>query len=57
MYTQERHKQLFFGQAPARDDIHWYSDDQVICFIPEPLPVNKRSVQIIHYIWEYLQEH
>lgn len=46
----------FFWPSP-RDDIHWYSDDQVICFIPVPLPVNKRSVQINHDIWEYLQEH
>lgn len=45
---------FFLGQAP---EMTYISDDQVICFIPVPLPVNKRSVQINHDIWEYLQEH
>ena len=40
-----------------RDDINWYRDDQIVCLMPEPLPVNKRSVQIDHSIWKYLEEH
>lgn len=40
-----------------RDDINCYGDDQIVCLMPEPLPVNKRSVQIDHSIWKYLEEH
>ncbi|RXM28486.1 hypothetical protein EOD39_9725 [Acipenser ruthenus] len=46
----------FYWPSP-RDDINWYGDDQIVCLMPEPLPVNKRSVQIDHSIWKYLEEH
>lgn len=41
----------------ARDDINWYGDDQIVCLMPESLPMNKRSVQIDHSMWKYLEEH
>ena len=44
----------FYWPSP-RNDINWYGDDQIVCLIPEPLPVNKRSVD--HSIWKYLEEH
>lgn len=31
----------FFWPSP-RDDVNWYSDDQIMCLIPEPLALNKR---------------
>lgn len=40
-----------------REDINWYSDDQILCLIPEPVSVNKRSVQIETNVWQHLEEH
>lgn len=46
----------FFWPSP-REDVNWYGDEQIVCLMPAPLPVNKRSVQICHNIWKYLEEH
>ncbi|KAL7392517.1 hypothetical protein ABVT39_025857 [Epinephelus coioides] len=35
----------FYWSSP-RDDIHWYPDDQIVCLMREPQPLNKRSVQL-----------
>lgn len=35
----------FFWPSP-REDISWYGDEQIVCFIPEPTTVNKRYIQI-----------
>ncbi|MED6243611.1 hypothetical protein ATANTOWER_023429 [Ataeniobius toweri] len=43
----------FFWPSP-RDDVSWYNDDQIMCLIPEPLAVNKRSVQIEQQFWEFI---
>ncbi len=43
----------FFWPSP-RDDINWYGDDQIMCLIPEPLALNKRSVQIDQRFWEFI---
>ncbi|KAK5925699.1 hypothetical protein CgunFtcFv8_018203 [Champsocephalus gunnari] len=37
-----------------REDVNWYGDDQIVCLIPEPLAVNKRSVQIEQELWEFI---
>ncbi|KAG9266449.1 hypothetical protein AMEX_G19077 [Astyanax mexicanus] len=36
---------LFYWPS-LREDVNWYEDDQIMCFIPEPLALNRRSVQI-----------
>ncbi|KAL7842108.1 hypothetical protein SRHO_G00237970 [Serrasalmus rhombeus] len=46
----------FFWPSP-REDVSWYGDDQIVCFIPEPVALNKRSVQIDKKIWHYLEKH
>ncbi|KAK2892368.1 hypothetical protein Q8A67_012356 [Cirrhinus molitorella] len=43
----------FFWPTP-RDDVNWYSDDQIMCLIPEPQALNKRSVQIDKRFWEFI---
>ncbi|KAJ4939070.1 hypothetical protein JOQ06_028532 [Pogonophryne albipinna] len=43
----------FFWPSP-REDVNWYGDDQIMCLIPEPLAVNKRSVQIEQELWEFI---
>ncbi|MEQ2234285.1 hypothetical protein ILYODFUR_030326 [Ilyodon furcidens] len=42
----------FFWPSP-RDDVSRYSD-QIMCLIPEPRAVNKRSVQIEQQFWEFI---
>lgn len=44
----------FFWPRP-RDDVIWYSDDQIMCLIPEPQPLNKHSVQIDQQFWDVNQ--
>ncbi|XP_060793778.1 uncharacterized protein LOC132896752 [Neoarius graeffei] len=36
---------MFYWPSP-RDDVTWYEDGQIMCLIPEPLALNRRSVQI-----------
>ncbi|KAI4794712.1 hypothetical protein KUCAC02_031890 [Chaenocephalus aceratus] len=43
----------FFWPSP-REDVNWYGDDQIMCLIPEPLALNKRSVQIEQELWEFI---
>lgn len=45
----------FYWPSP-REDINWYADQQIICFIQEPQPVNKRSLQVDKESWLYVQE-
>lgn len=45
----------FYWPSP-REDINWYADQQIICFIQEPQPVNKRSLQVDRESWLYVQE-
>ncbi|XP_035269106.1 uncharacterized protein LOC118225154 [Anguilla anguilla] len=44
----------FFWPNP-KEDVNWYGDDQIMCFMPEPVPVNKRSVQVDQKIWTYVE--
>lgn len=46
----------FFWPAP-REDVSWYADDQVLCLIPEPQALNKRSHQLEKSTWKYLEDH
>ncbi|MEQ2216425.1 hypothetical protein XENOCAPTIV_015974 [Xenoophorus captivus] len=42
-----------FWPSP-RNDVSWYSDDQIMCLIPGPRAVNKRSVLIEQHFWEFI---
>lgn len=44
----------FYWPGP-REDVNWYDDSQIVCFIPEPRPVNRRSVEIDPMTWRYLE--
>lgn len=44
----------FFWPSP-KEDVNWYGDDQIMCFMPEPVPVNKQSVQVDQKIWTYVE--
>ena len=37
---------------PRTDDVIWYTMDQVVAVIPEPLHVTKRHVQVEPKLWE-----
>lgn len=37
------------------EDVNWYTDDQIM-LMPEPVAVNKRSIQVDEKIWAYLKE-
>ncbi|KAL7379514.1 hypothetical protein ABVT39_000587 [Epinephelus coioides] len=43
-----------FFWPSLREDVNWYEDDQIMCLIPEPLPVSKRSVEIDQGFWEFI---
>ena len=45
-----------FHWPSLRDDICWYHDWQVLCLIPEPQAVNKRSVRIESSAWKYVEQ-
>lgn len=45
-----------FHWPSLRDDICWYHDWQVLCLIPEPQALNKRSVQIEASAWKYVEQ-
>ena len=38
------------------EDICWYYDWHILCLIPEPQALNKRSVQIEVSAWKYVEE-
>lgn len=44
----------FFWLNP-KEDVNWYGDDQIMCFMPEPVSMNKRSVQVDQKIWTYVE--
>lgn len=46
----------FYWPSP-RDDITWYRDDQVVCLMKEPQPLNKGSVQLEKIVWDFLGKH
>lgn len=46
---------MFYWPSP-RDDVTWYEDRQVMCLIQEPLPLNRRAVQIEKRFWEFIKE-
>lgn len=41
---------------PTDGTICWYHDWQVLCLIPEPQALNKRSVQIEASAWKYVEQ-
>lgn len=43
-----------FFWPSLREDVNWYEDDQIMCLIPEPLPVSKQSVEIDQGFWEFI---
>lgn len=45
----------FFWRSP-REDVTWYADRQILCLIPEPQVLNKRSVQVDKASWKYVEE-
>lgn len=45
----------FFWRS-SREDITWYADRQILCLIPEPQVLNKRSVQVDKASWKYVEE-
>ncbi|KAL3045294.1 hypothetical protein OYC64_013538 [Pagothenia borchgrevinki] len=44
----------YFWPRP-REDVSWYADEQLLCLIPEPKALNKRSVQLEKLTWKYLE--
>lgn len=46
----------YFWPSP-REDVSWYADEQLLCLIPEPQALNKRSVQLDKSTWKYLEDH
>ena len=44
----------FYWPGP-REDISWYRDDQIVCLMKEPQPLNKRSVQLEKEVWKFLE--
>ncbi|XP_061899472.1 uncharacterized protein LOC133647790 [Entelurus aequoreus] len=46
-----------FCWPSPRDDVSWYADDQLLCLIPEPQALNKRSVQLEKSTWKYMEDH
>ncbi|KAK1878039.1 Enolase [Dissostichus eleginoides] len=45
-----------FHWPSPREDICWYYDWHILCLIPEPQALNKRSVQIEASAWKYVEE-
>jgi len=45
----------FYWPSP-REDVSWYRDDQIVCLITEPQPINKRSVQLEKSVWSFLEK-
>ncbi|KAL3991641.1 mitochondrial fission process protein 1 [Sarotherodon galilaeus] len=45
-----------FHWPSPREDITWYRDDQVVCLMKEPTPLNKRSVQLERKVWDFLEK-
>ena len=45
----------FYWPAPVVD-VQWCGEDQIMCLMPEPVAVNKRSIQLDEKIWAYLKE-
>lgn len=46
----------FFWLSPW-DDISWYRDEQILCLMKEPQPLNKRSIQLDKTIWNFIEKH
>ncbi|XP_039862393.1 uncharacterized protein LOC120718111 [Simochromis diagramma] len=45
-----------FHWPSPREDITWYRDDQVVCLMKEPTPLNKKSVQLERKVWDFLEK-
>ncbi|KAJ8334000.1 hypothetical protein SKAU_G00413190 [Synaphobranchus kaupii] len=45
-----------FHWPSLREDIYWYHDCQILCLIPEPQALNRRSLQIEPSAWKYVEE-
>ncbi|KAJ4924841.1 hypothetical protein JOQ06_003791 [Pogonophryne albipinna] len=41
----------YFWPRP-REDVSWYAEEQLLCLIPEPKALNKRSVQLEKLTWK-----
>lgn len=45
----------FYWSRP-REDINWYRDDQVVCLMRAPQPVNRRSVRLDIKVWDLAEK-
>lgn len=54
MYQNGTNK--FYWPSP-REDVSWYTDEQIVCLMKVPQPLNKRSVQLEKKLWDFLKKH
>lgn len=46
-----------FSWPSPCEGITWYRDDQIVCLMKEPQPLNKGSVQLETTVWDFLEKH
>ena len=41
---------------PAMEDVSWYEQDDIICFIEEPIRLDRRAVKIDELVWSAIEK-